>query len=99
MSKNATPDKCSSGKFKRVNYFHGMLLTEEDFVDEQTYLREKLKLHNRLHGAGVVWGLELELGRVQVGTKDDVTKVFIGAGLALDCAQRQVLGLPSRRSR
>src|SRR5438270_4777046 len=91
MSKNATPDKCSSGKFKRVNYFHGMLLTEEDFVDEQTYLREKLKLHNRLHGAGVVWGLELELGRVQVGTKDDVTKVFIGAGLALDCAGNEIV--------
>lgn len=102
MSKNATHDKChsggaekcSSGKFKRVNYFHGMLLTEEDFVDEQTYLREKLKLHNRLHGAGVVWGLELQLGPVRVGTKAApraVTKVFITAGLALDCAGNEVV--------
>jgi hypothetical protein len=41
MSNKVTHEKCNSGKFKRMNYFHGMLLTERDFVDEQTYIREK----------------------------------------------------------
>lgn len=87
-------EKCNSGKFKRVNYFHGMLLTEEDFVDEQTYLREKLKLHNRLHGAGVVWGLDLHLDCVEISSDTGprpVTKVFVGGGLALDCAGNEIV--------
>jgi hypothetical protein len=87
-------EKCTSGTFKRVNYFHGMLLTEEDFVDEQTYLREKLKLHNRLHGAGVIWGLELHLDSIEVSADKDtkpVTKVFVGGGLALDCAGNEIV--------
>lgn len=91
-------EKCSSGRFKRVNYFHGMLLTEEDFVDEQTYLREKLKLHNRLHGVGVVWGLELVKDSIEVssdngtgkGTKT-LTKLFIAGGLAMDCAGNEIV--------
>lgn len=85
---------CASGKFRRVNYFHGMLLTEEDFVDEQTYLREKLKLHNRLHGVGVVWGLALEKDCVEVGRQGEsrkITKVFVGGGLALDCAGNEIV--------
>jgi hypothetical protein len=71
-----------------------MLLTEEDFVDEQTYLREKLKLHNRLHGSGVVWGLELEKDCVEIspkGTVKKITKVFIRGGLALDCAGNEIV--------
>lgn len=87
-------EKCNSGKFKRMNYFHGMLLTEEDFVDEQTYLREKLKLHNRLHGAGVVWGLRLIKDCVEVdvdGKPQKITKVFIEGGLALDCAGNEIV--------
>lgn len=88
------PEQCSPGKFKRVNYFNGMLLTEEDFVDEQTYLREKLKLHNRLHGAGVMWGLELRKDCVRVGSGDrerKITKIFIGGGVALDCAGNEIV--------
>jgi hypothetical protein len=110
MSKNITYEKCgcggscqcgaaeqcSPGRFKRVNYFHGMLLTEEDFVDEQTYLREKLKLHNRLHGVGVVWGLELVKDCVEVvsdsgkGVKK-LTKLFVAGGLAVDCAGNEIV--------
>jgi hypothetical protein len=102
MSKNVThekcnsgkAEKCNSGKFKRVNYFHGMLLTEEDFVDEQTYLREKLKLHNRFHGAGVIWGLELKQICIEVGPQNKtkaITKVFIGGGVAIDCAGNEIV--------
>ncbi|HEV2860991.1 MAG TPA: hypothetical protein VGX48_08300 [Pyrinomonadaceae bacterium] len=86
--------RCISGRFKRVNYFHGMLLTEEDFVDEQTYFREKTALHGRLHGAGVVWGLGLVKDCVEVsveGSVEQITKVFIGGGLALDCAGNEIV--------
>jgi hypothetical protein len=46
--------------FDRLNYYYGQLLGADDFVAEQRYFREKLKLHNRcLHGYGVVCGLEV----------------------------------------
>ena len=104
MSKKVTHDactsgsleKCTSGKFKRMNYFHGMLLTEEDFVDEQTYIREKLKLHNRLHGSGVIWGLRLIHDCIKIlsgkdAEKKTITKIFIEGGLALDCAGNEII--------
>ncbi len=90
MSKRTKQGKCTSGKFKRVNYFHGMLLTEQDFQDEQAYLREKLKLHNRLHGYGVVWGLELKIKCLEV-EGDSVSKVFLTPGLAIDCAGNEIV--------
>lgn len=55
-----------SQPLKRVNYFHGQLLTDQDFRDEQEYFREKLRLHNRLlHGAGIVEGLEVSVSESQ----------------------------------
>lgn len=46
---------------ERPQYFAGQLLTAEDFSQEQTYLRERLRRHNRLlHGWGVVCGLSVE---------------------------------------
>lgn len=90
MSNRTKQGKCTSGKFKRVNYFHGMLLTEQDFQDEQAYLREKLKLHNRLHGYGVVWGLELKIKCIEV-EGDPVSKVFLTPGLAIDCAGNEIV--------
>jgi hypothetical protein len=46
--------------FDRLNYYYGQLLGAGDFLAEQRYFREKLKLHNRcLHGYGVVCGLEV----------------------------------------
>ena len=99
MSKQVTHDGCCSGKleqctfgrFKRMNYFHGMLLTEEDFVDEQNYIREKLKLHNRLHGAGVIWGLQLFKDVIEISPEKKITKIFIEGGLALDCAGNEIV--------
>ena len=53
-------------EFERLNYFYGQLLSAADFRTEQSYLREKLKLHNRcLHGYGVICGLEV--GAVPIG--------------------------------
>ena len=43
---------------KRLNYFYGQMLGVNDFRTEQSFFREKLKLHNRcLHGYGTVCGL------------------------------------------
>jgi hypothetical protein len=90
MSNKVVQQMCNSGQFKRMNYFHGMLLTEQDFVDEQTYVREKLKLHNRLHGAGVVRGLCLVKDCIEVDSVE-VTKIFIEGGWALDCAGNEIV--------
>ena len=43
---------------KRVNYQFGMVLGENEFVNEQCYFLEKEYMHNRaLHGYGTVSGL------------------------------------------
>lgn len=43
---------------RRLNYFFGQMLGVDDFRSEQSYFREKQKLHNRcLHGYGTVCGL------------------------------------------
>ena len=45
-------------ELRRLNYFFGQMLSPQDFQTEQSFFREKLKLHNRcLHGYGVVCGL------------------------------------------
>ena len=87
---NKQQKKCTSGKFKRLNYYHGMLLDEEDLRVEQYYFREKMKLHNRLHGYGVVWGLELKPRCIEVDGKS-VEKIFIEPGFALDCAGNEIV--------
>jgi hypothetical protein len=46
----------------RNHYFTGKLLTAEDFNDEQNYILERHRRHNRkLHGYGVVCGLQVKL--------------------------------------
>src|SRR5260370_3948607 len=49
------------GQFERLNYFYGQMLSAQDFTTEQSFFREKMKLHNRcLHGYGTVCGLLVE---------------------------------------
>ncbi|NIV03796.1 hypothetical protein GWN26_07485, partial [Candidatus Saccharibacteria bacterium] len=92
MNTKTKQQKCVSGNFKRMNYFHGMLLTEQDFRDEQAYIREKLKLHNRLHGSGVVWGLCLVDKCIEITPQNEkITKIFIEPGLALDCSGNEIV--------
>lgn len=44
----------------RNRYFAGKVLTEQDFTAEQTYVREKVRLHNlNLHGWGIASGLKV----------------------------------------
>lgn len=93
MVTNGSILKTVAGKFKRLKYFYGMLLTENDFRDEQTYFRGKIKLNNRLHGQGVVWGLGLKpvLEEDPEGTLTPTSSVLIEAGFALDCEGNEIL--------
>jgi hypothetical protein len=61
---------------KRNRYFNGRMLGARDFTDEQEYVRERLRRHNRcLHGYGVVYGL---------GVTCDGSAVEVAAGMAID---------------
>lgn len=92
MNEKYISDRTVAGKFKRLRYFHGMLLTEDDFLEEQYYYREKLKLHNRLHGSGIVRGLKLSvLDSIKVSEDDTHAIVFIEPGFALDCEGNEVV--------
>ena len=69
--------------FQRPHFFHGMLLTEQDFQAEQDYHINKLRMHNRcLHGGRVACGLDVKLRR---------NLVYIDPGLALDCCGREIV--------
>ncbi len=81
--------------FDRLNYYYGQLLGAADFLAEQQYFREKLRLHNRcLHGYGVVCGLEVIVPPPGVTAQLQVT-----AGMAIDSdgnelVVRQTIDIP-----
>ena len=53
---------CNDATLVRVRFFAGQLLSAADFEQEQDYLRARHRRHNRLlHGAGIVWGLDVVL--------------------------------------
>lgn len=84
--KCADKDKtvCDYNEFRRLRYFHGMLLDDKDFQAEQQYHSGKRRLLNRmLHGSGVVCGLDLK-------GKQDGRYIEIGSGLALDCSGNEI---------
>ncbi len=84
--KATTQDRqCEFNHFKRARYFHGMLLSDRDFREEQNYHREKRKLTNRmLHGWGIVCGLGLEW---EEGKK----WITVTPGMALDCHGNEIM--------
>jgi len=76
-------EECALEKvsFERLNYFYGQVLGLHDFRDEQAYVQEKLRLHNRcLHGWGVVCGLDV---RAEPGPVDECVKLPPGERVAL----------------
>lgn len=87
MNKDKTNNNhCDYNNFKKTRYFHGMLLTDRDFREEQIYHNEKRKLLNRmLHGWGVVCGLKIE-----PTSPNPSSKIIIKLGLALDCAGKEI---------
>lgn len=87
MNKDKTNNNhCDYNNFKRARYFHGMLLTDRDFREEQIYHNEKRKLLNRmLHGWGVVCGLGIK------ATSPESSKVIITPGMAIDCHGNEIV--------
>jgi hypothetical protein len=68
---------------KRLNYFNGQFLREQDFTDEQTYHLDMRRRHNlRLHTPGVVFGL---------GVTPGTGKVTVQAGMAIDAQGREII--------
>ena len=80
---------CDLPPFVRNNYWYGKLLVPQDFIDEQSYFREKIRHHNqRLHGTGVVCGLQVH--------RDDAAAcrdrfVVVEPGSAIDCCGNEIL--------
>lgn len=48
-----------AGNYKRVNYFHGMILNAEDFEQEQIYFEQRIKRHKELEPGSFI---ELRVG-------------------------------------
>lgn len=75
---------CDYNEFRRLRYFHGMLLDDKGFQSEQQYHAGKRRLINRmLHGSGVVCGLDLK-------GKKDARWIEVTSGLALDCSGNEI---------
>jgi hypothetical protein len=72
---------------RRVNYYTGMLLSEADLRQEQSYQREKSRQHLRyLHGYGTVCGLQV----VPYGSEKPAF-IKVEPGLALDRWGREII--------
>jgi len=86
MTQNLINDRnCDLNNFKKVRYFHGMLMTDRDFREEQIYHNEKRKLLNKmLHGWGVVCGLSLS-------GKAGESIITISPGMGLDCHGNEIV--------
>ena len=75
MSENCDELVC----FERNKFFNGKFITAADLTKEQEYVIEKNKLHNRMLGYGVVYGL-----KVKKAYPFD-TKIIIEPGHGVDC--------------
>jgi hypothetical protein len=82
---------------ERPNYFQGQLLTAQDFADEQTYFREKLRRHNRLlHGWGVICGLEVTPSAGECAVTVSPGYALDPCGDEIQLQEEAVLALPGR---
>jgi hypothetical protein len=93
MTYHANPaiccDDCKPLALTRNHYFTGKLLVERDFTDEQRYFREKIRLHHqRLHGTGIVCGLEIT-EHPNANCQDHL--VILRPGSAIDCCGHDIL--------
>jgi hypothetical protein len=68
---------------KRLRYFDGQFLKDQDFIDEQHYFLDRQRRHSRfLNVAGIVDGLEVT---------PDAAQVTVAPGTALDSQGRQIV--------
>jgi len=85
MNDSTKGKQCEYNTFKRTRYFHGMLLSDQDFIAEQQYHLAKRRLLNKmLHGWGIVCGLEVE-------GKEGEEWITVKPGLALDCHGNEIM--------
>jgi hypothetical protein len=69
---------------KRVRYFDGQFLQDQDFIDEQDYQLDREHRHNRLlHGPGITEGLLV--------TSSGPNQVTVSAGSAIDSDGRPLV--------
>jgi hypothetical protein len=82
------PD-CDTAPFTRNAYWTGKLMLARDFTDEQRYVVDKLRHHNRtLHGWGAVCGLKV----VPHATPECRARfVCVQPGAALDCCGHDIV--------
>lgn len=70
---------------QRPNWFVGRVLSSNDLDQQQSYVRERMRRHNRLlHGWGVATGLE-------VAAANDGAALSVTPGFALDAAGNEIL--------
>jgi hypothetical protein len=80
----------------RLRYFHGQPLSALDLQREQSYHRDRARLHNRLlHGWGVVCGLDVTVPEprptAECDEKETGPEVVVMPGAALDCRGDEIL--------
>jgi len=86
---DAACETCEPRHPVRNNYFTGKLLVERDFTDEQAWIRQKLRIHHqRLHGTGVVCGLDL-VQHPNPACRDRL--MILEPGSAIDCCGQDIL--------
>ena len=70
---------------KRLNYFTGQFLEENDFKDEQQYHMDAIRSHSKnLHTWGIAYGLDVTFTH---GDK----YVMVSGGMAIDSQGRQII--------
>jgi hypothetical protein len=80
----------AAAPFKRINFFKGFLITQQDMSDGERYHVEKRRLHNRsFHAPGVVAGNGDEL-RVTSRGRGDLS-IEIGSGYAIDGSGNDII--------
>src|SRR5262245_52660333 len=71
---------------KRLRYFHGQFLQDQDFIDEQKYHVDRQRRLGRLfHGPGVVEGLAV------TALTTEGAAVRVAPGTALDSSGRLIV--------
>ncbi len=75
-------------RFKRLNFFKGLVTSEQDWIEREDYRIDKLRFHTRwLHGPGVVRGF---MGGLAVAARGDLS-VEVQPGVAVDGHGNQII--------